>query len=225
MHIGLIGGIGPAATIAYYNRLISAFKEVQKPLQLTIVHADIGVLAANATGRNSAVQAAVFCEHIKQLEGAGCDVACITALTGHFCFTETQQDSKLPLVSAIEPIDRYCEAQGIATLGLLGSPPVLTTHLFQQLHKVETVVPQNNIDELGNAYMDMATTGICSEETRNMFLRAGSQMIEDQAADAVLLAGTDLGLAFDGQSPGYEVIEALEIHVAELLSLATGQAE
>ncbi len=46
-------------------------------------------------------------------------------------------------------------------------------------------------------------------------------MVENQNADAILLAGTDLGLAFDGHDPGYRVIDALALHVAALTDLAT----
>lgn len=151
-------------------------------------------------------------------------MAAITALTGHFCFEETKQISDLPLISAIEPIDQYCKDQGIATLGLLGSPPVLSTHLFRQLQNVRTVVPQSSLDQLGKAYMKMATTGVCSNQVRAGFFEAGAQMIEQQGADAILLAGTDLGLAFDGQSPGFRIVDALDIHVAELLSLASADS-
>jgi aspartate racemase len=40
MHIGLIGGIGPAATDFYYRRLIASFANKKATLELTIVHAD-----------------------------------------------------------------------------------------------------------------------------------------------------------------------------------------
>jgi aspartate racemase len=40
-------------------------------------------------------------------------------------------------------------------------------------------------------------------------------------ADAIVLAGTDLNLAFEGQDPGYPVIDALDVHVAVLADLAT----
>jgi aspartate racemase len=36
MHIGLIGGIGPAATVFYYERMVRAFAAVEQPLHLTI---------------------------------------------------------------------------------------------------------------------------------------------------------------------------------------------
>ena len=44
MHIGLIGGIGPAATDFYYRRLISTFARKKAALELTIVHADTPTL-------------------------------------------------------------------------------------------------------------------------------------------------------------------------------------
>lgn len=44
MHIGLIGGIGPAATDFYYRRLIAAFAARAQPLEVTIVHADTPTL-------------------------------------------------------------------------------------------------------------------------------------------------------------------------------------
>ena len=47
--------------------------------------------------------------------------------------------------------------------------------------------------------------------------------MEQQGAQAVVLAGTDLNLAFDGRDPGYPVIDALDVHVAVLADLATGR--
>jgi aspartate racemase len=219
MHIGLIGGIGPAATVAYYARLVEAFKKVDLPLEVTITHADISVLAANASGNNAQAQAKVFAKHLTQLKGAGCDIAMITALTGHFCFDETQSLSTLPLINGVEVIDRYCEERQIKTLGLLGSPPVLSTHLFGLLKTPRTIVPENDLESLGKAYLEVAISGVCSEENRQKFFKAGAIMVEHQKAEAILLAGTDLGLAFDGHKPGYRVIDALELHIEALVAL------
>ena len=45
-------------------------------------------------------------------------------------------------------------------------------------------------------------------------------MVKEQGAEAVVLAGTDLGLAFAGNDPGYPVVDALAVHVAVLADLA-----
>ena len=65
--------------------------------------------------------------------------------------------------------------------------------------------------------------GTCPPAGRETFLEAGRQMMA-LGAEAIVLAGTDLNLAFDGQDPGYPVIDALDVHVARLADLATGRA-
>lgn len=224
MHIGLIGGIGPAATVAYYTRLVEKFKAAGIPLELTITHADIEVLSHNASTDQRQVQAEVFANHLEKLAAAGSDVGVITALTGHFCFEQTQQLSPIKLLNATEVIDQHCLEQGIKTLGVLGSPPVLHTKLFGLLTSTQIVVPQTEVEELGRAYMELASSGICTDVIRAKFFQAGASMIETQGIEAVLLAGTDLGLVFNGQSPGFKVIDALELHVDALVSLAAKQS-
>ena len=42
-HIGLIGGIGPAATDFYYRKIIAAYAELGLELELTIALSDCGL--------------------------------------------------------------------------------------------------------------------------------------------------------------------------------------
>lgn len=220
MHIGLIGGIGPAATVAYYQRLIDVFGQANVPLQLTIQHADISTLTENAGRLDVDAQTEVFAAHIKSLKGAGCDVVGITALTGHFCMPVLQSVSQLPILSATAAIDAHCARHGIGRLGLLGSPSVLRTHLFGLLQEVETSVPADNTDQIGQTYMEIATNGICTVEQADLFISTGAKMVQARRANAILLAGTDLGLAFDGIEPGYPVIDAMRLHADAFLQLA-----
>lgn len=220
MHIGLIGGIGPAATVAYYRRMVDTFARAETSLRLTVEHADIAVLTDNARQMDGAAQAEAFLVHIDALHRAGCNMVGITALTGHFCLPQLRDLSPLPILSATAVIDAYCERLGIARLGLLGSPTVLKTHLFGQLTVPETIVPVKNPDLLGQTYMELATSGACSQGQANLLIKAGEAMVLDQKADAILLAGTDLGLAFDGADPSYSIIDALALHVDAFLENA-----
>jgi len=54
MHIGLIGGIGPAATDFYYRRLITTFARKNAALELTIAHADTPTLLNNLSKNDAA---------------------------------------------------------------------------------------------------------------------------------------------------------------------------
>ena len=148
--------------------------------------------------------------------------AAITSLGGHFCFDETVARSPLPLVSAVAPLDDFFAAEGIGTVGLLGTRVVMRTKLYGQLRRTRAIALDDEIESLGQLYQDMAVEGFCEAPTRARFLEAGQRLV-DQGAEAVVLAGTDLNLAFDGQETPYRVIDALDVHVALLADLASGQ--
>ena len=224
MHIGLIGGIGVAATVVYYQRLTAAVERMGGKLDLTIVHADVHELIRTNLADDRATQAQTYAKLLHRLKAAGCDCAAITSLGGHFCFEETVAISPLPLVSAVAPLDDYFAAEGLKTVGLLGTRVVMRTRLYGQLSKTRAVALDDETDAIGQTYQDIAVAGQCTASQRGYFLDAGRRMVEHLGAEAIILAGTDLNLAFDGQSPGYRVIDALDVHVDLLARLATGQA-
>ena len=223
MHLGLIGGIGPAATVVYYQRLTELMRQRNSRLELTIVQAHVYDLLENNLADQRDAQAAIYADLITRLKAAGADCAAITSLGGHFCFAETAKISTLPLISAVTPLDDYFAAQGLKRVGLLGTGVVMRTQLYGQLIKTKAIAPDSDLGTLGKLYQDMAVSGTCTDAQRAIFFEEGRKMVEDQGAEAIILAGTDLNLAFDGQhNPGYPVIDALDVHVAVLADLASG---
>ncbi len=84
MHIGLIGGIGVAATVVYYQRLAKAVAAKGRQLDLTIVQADAPTLVKNNREDNRQAQADIYGPLIDRLKAAGAECAAITSLGGHF---------------------------------------------------------------------------------------------------------------------------------------------
>jgi len=223
MHIGLIGGIGVAATVVYYQRLTAAMEARGARLRLTLSHGDVHTLIANNLADLREPQAEIFARQVDELKGAGADVAALTSLGAHYCFDELEARSSLPLVSGVAPLDSYFAAQGLRRIGLLGTRVVMRTRLYCQLHQTEAVALDDEIETVGQTYQDIAVAGACSPAQGQLFLDAGRRMVDEQGAEAIVLAGTDLNLAFDGQQPGYRVIDALDVHVELLARLAAGE--
>ena len=223
LHIGLIGGIGVAATLVYYQRLTSAVTAMGAQLECTIVHAQVSDLLHNNTNDLRQEQAEIYAPLIDRLKAAGCDCAAITSLGGHFCFSETRKLSSLPLVSAVAPLDQYFAQENLGTVGLLGTRVVMRTGLYGQLTHTRHIAPDDT-DLIGQTYTDMAVAGHCTDAQRELFFDA-AQSLTDRGADAIVLAGTDLNLAFDGRPTPYRVIDALDVHVDVLAKLATGRLD
>ena len=223
MHIGLIGGIGVAATVVYYQRLVAAMAARSAgPLGLTIVHGDIRELIQNNLADRRDEQARAFLPLVARLKAAGCDCAALTSLGGHFCVDELAALSPLPIVSGVAPLDAYFAGRGIRRIGLLGTRVVMRTRLYGKLVQTEALALDEETDLIGQAYLDMAVAGVCSPDRRALFFDAGRRLVA-AGAEAIVLAGTDLNLAFDGHDPGYPVVDALDVHVAVLADLAAGR--
>ena len=212
-HIGMIGGIGPAATEFYYRNLVKKIAVAGKTMELTIVHADTAELIGNFQKGANMVQAEVFRRFTERLKAAGCDAVFVTSMAGHFCIEELTAISPLPVWNAIPAIDARFKTDGINRIGLLGTGGVMASKLYGGIKSAEVIVPEEDtFDAVSKEYFAIARAGHCTNEQRSFFFTEGRKLM-NQGADAVMLAGTDLCLAFDGHEPGFPVLDCALIHV------------
>ena len=106
MHIGMIVGIGPAATDFYYRYLISAMARRGHDLQLTMAHADTPTLLRNQTQGNEAAQVAIYLALTQRLMSSGIDCIAVTSIAGHFCIEAFKKVSPVPVIDAAQPRGR-----------------------------------------------------------------------------------------------------------------------
>ena len=223
MHIGLIGGIGPGATEFYYRGLVEAHAAAERPLELTIVQAEARDLVANLTAGDAHAQAAIFLRLVERLAAAGADAAAVTSLGGHFCIAELAAASPLPLIDLVTEMAATLTARGVARVGLLGTRTVMESHIYGAIPTIEVVLPQGaDLDAPHEAYIAMASAGRVTEDQRALFFRLGAELVREQGAEVVVLVGTDLFLAFDGQACGFPVIDCARVHVDALARASLG---
>ncbi len=220
MHIGLIGGIGPAATEFYYRNLVKRHKDAGTAMDLTIVHADVTTLINNFNDRAYDAQTALYMKFVKRLQAAGCDAVAVTSMAGHFCIDQLIAAASLPIINAIPVINEHFSTHGIKRVGLLGTNGVMASKLYGGITSAEVLVPTDDVFErVSEEYFALARTGMCTNKQREFFFSVGQEMIA-RGADAVMLAGTDLCLAFDGFEPGFPVIDSALVHVDAIFEAA-----
>jgi aspartate racemase len=214
MHIGLIGGIGPAATEYYYRGLIDRYRAAGTWPDLTIVNADVRDLGRNLANEDAPAQAEIFARLTRRLQAAGAEAVAVTSMGGHFCAREFAVLSPLPIINAIPAVDAAIKQRGARTVGILGTMMVMRTRLYGGITAAACVVPAGEaMQRVHDAYIAMAGEGRVSDAQRAVFLSAGAQMTREQGADAIMLGGTDLFLAFDDADPGFPLIDCAAIHI------------
>jgi aspartate racemase len=220
MQIGLIGGIGPAATDYYYRRLISAFAAQKSHLDLTIVHADTPTLLNNLNRNDKAAQADIFVRLTQRLAISGASFVAITSIAGHFCRDAFQASSPLPSVDIISEVNRAVGESGLSRVGILGTRTVMDTQFYRGL-TTTTVIPSTEQDtnDVHNAYVTMAASGTATDGQRKVFDRVSRRLLDD-GAEAILLGGTDLALVYDQRTSELPVIDCAGIHVDAIVRRA-----
>jgi aspartate racemase len=217
MHIGLIGGIGPAATEYYYRGLIERHAGSDTPLELTIVHADVRELTRNLANRDAKKQAEIFVRLVRRLAAAGARTAAVTSMAGHFCIRELEAISPLPMLDVIPEVDAAIKRRNLRSVGILGTRTVMETRLYGGILSARVLLPEGEaLEQVHTNYLEMAIAGRVTDSQRRVFFSIGQHLCRGQGAEAVILGGTDLFLAFDGQDCGFPVIDCAKVHIDAL---------
>ncbi len=145
MHIGLIGGIGPAATDLYYRGLISAMRAKGKALEATIVHADSVTLLANFEADDHKAQADIYLKMADRLAVAGADAMAITSIGGHFCIDTLRPLCPLPLLELPAAINADIAARGLRKVGVLSTDTVMETGVYGAVQAAEAIAPEGDV--------------------------------------------------------------------------------
>src|ERR1700727_3551696 len=84
--IGLIGGLGPGATVHYYKKLTAAYARQHLPLDLVMVHAETSRVFEYAEADDREGLASYLSSFIDRLRSAGADLAVVPAVTPPLSF-------------------------------------------------------------------------------------------------------------------------------------------
>ena len=220
MQIGLIGGIGPAATDFYYRSLIEKFASEDADLDMTIVHADASTLVKNLMDDNKDAQVSIYNALTKRLKNAGAECVAITSIAGHFCIEKFFEKSVLPIVDLLSCVRAEVENKGYEKIGILGTKPVMESKFYSVIKSAEIVLPEGDLlEDVHNAYVEMATSGHASEDQKLVFDAACNQFITQNKVDAVMLGGTDLALVYNTNNVDFALVDCAAVHVEELFRL------
>ena len=221
MHIGLIVGIGPAATDYYYRYLISALAQAGQDLTLTMAHADTPTLLRNQAEGNVDAQVEIYLQLTNRLQRSGIEQVAVTSIAGHFCIDAFKALSPVPAINLLDAVKIEMKRRGFKKVGLLGTRVVMESRFYGVLDGVEVIPPAGNLLEVHDAYVSMAAAGIATPEHREVFMRAGKILAGACGCESIMLAGTDLALVFKkDQSPGFEIFNCAEVHAEAIAKVA-----
>ena len=220
MHIGLIGGIGPAVTFLYYNRLFEIASAKNFPLELTVVNCDMSQFLNNFSQDKKENQASIFAGLTDRLQKAGADFVVLPSIGGSFCLNEFMKKSPLPVQDVMTPLRIYMDKYKGKTIGLIGTNKAMNTKIYNFKNEIDWLIPdRQQFNNVHNSYVTLATEGKADKKNTEILISASRSLI-DQGAEAIVLGGTDLFLVFENQELPFDVIDCADIHIQHIANLA-----
>jgi len=226
--IGLVGGMTPESTTAYYQMLIDLGREswddpLHNPVVL-IYSIDLAEMVAHQDVGDGDRVAELLVDALEKLRIAGAEVGALTANTPHVFFDRIQSGTTLPLISIVDTTLDHTRNLGVGRALLLGTNATMTGAMYPDAFTaegIEIVTPGGDDREFINhsIYAELAA-GTVTPELRQQYLEICSRQIEDRAVDAVILGCTEIPLVLRPGDLPVPLIDTAQCHAAALFAHA-----
>jgi aspartate racemase len=216
--IGILGGMGPAATADIYRKIIAA-----TPAQKDQEHIPVIIWAdPRIPDRTEALQGrgpspvAGMVEGLTQLKKSGASFAIIACNTAHAFLPEVQKQIDLPIIHMMDETAAAISAREpkVRKVGLLATSGTIQARVYQEALKrrgLECIVPEPQSQEKIMWVIRQVKAGNTSPEVTST-LREAADALKSSGAQVAVLGCTELPLVLqDGQAslPLVDATEAL----------------
>jgi aspartate racemase len=210
--LGLVGGLGPGATIYYYNGLIAAHKAQGRVARMLIAHADVDHGRPLAEADKLDELAHYLNGFIDATAAGGAEMAAIVAVTPHICAAQLLPLLRIPLIDMVATIAEEIRARGLKRVALFGTRSTVQSRMFGRLG-VDVVMPTpDEIDLINTGYLDVVYDRSTPAGIDRLRELAHTLMRRD-GAEAVLLAGTDLSMVMNEANAGFPTLDCAGVHI------------
>lgn len=228
--VGIVGGIGPESTIAYYRAIIQAFRQrtggTRYP-RIIINSIDASAMLSLLPARRLDELASMLVREVAALANAGADFAFIAANTPHLVFDAVRAGSPIPLISIVEATRDVAVAQGLKRLAVLGTKFTMEATFYQDAFRavgIDVIAPDAADREyVHEKYMTDLFSGDIPPSTRDGIAAVVSRMMHSKHVDGVIVGGTELfPLVEDFRRLGTTVLDTTAIHADAAVDHLTG---
>jgi aspartate racemase len=215
--IGILGGMGPEATIDLFYKIIKFTPAEKDQDHLRIIidnNPKIPDRTAAILGKGKDPLPALQ-ETARNLEKAGADFIIIPCNTAH-CFLPLIQESvKIPILNMIEEAAKETQKKNpsIKKVGLLASIGIYKTEIYHQYFRkfnIEVISPEEKDKEEVMKVIYAVKAGDLSEEIKKNILKIAQKLI-DKRAEAIITGCTEIPLILKEGDVSVPIIDPTQV--------------
>ncbi|MET3682985.1 aspartate racemase [Alkalibacillus flavidus] len=221
--IGIVGGLGPKATIDLYQKIVN-----NTPVNIEQDHLRI-IIDSNpkipcrveAINNNGVSPLPSLIGSSLDLERYGADFLIMPCHTAHYFVDKIEKEIMIPFVSMIDVTIDYLVKNNYSKIGIIGTSALLNTDVYQRklmMNDLDYLTPtQPEIDEVMSNIFEFKRQNTVNE---NHVSRIAKNLLRS-GAQVVLLACTELPFLIEDQLKG-QCIDPTDILALQAIKKAKG---
>lgn len=200
MRLGIIGGLGPLATVRFYELLtiMSHVERDQDHLEILLYsYPQIPDRTAYILDHQKDNPLPYLKNAIKQLDNGNVDYIAIPCITAHYFYDELRTYSMIPIIHLVKEAIAFLKRKSVSKVGIMATDGTLQSGLFQkelvQNHIQYCLPDQDSQRKVMNMIYQGVKKGITDQYDDFMSV---SQNLYHQGAEYIILGCTELSVIY-----------------------------
>ncbi|APJ10528.1 aspartate/glutamate racemase family protein [Bacillus safensis] len=219
--IGIMGGMGPLATIDLMKKIISHTPAIKDQDHLHVIADNYPQIPdrTNAIFVKGEDPTEYMIASAKRLERAGADFILIACNTAHFFLENVQQSTHIPIMNMPLETAKHLNKHHYTSVGLLCTDGTLKTKLYQKAcahHKIDVMTPSEELQKNVMNGIYAVKAGKLSKGESELAL--ASEILINQGAEAIIAGCTEIPLVLRSTN-AVKVIDPTVILAKEAVKL------
>ena len=222
--IGIIGGLAPASTVVYYERIINGYRKIKNDEnypQLFINSINMTEVLDYIANNDYKKLINLLGSEIEKLKIIGSDYIAIASNTPHCVIDELIERTTVPIISIVEETSKYVKNNNLKKVLLTGTIFTMGKDFYKKAfekYNIECIVPNDGEKNIiHNIIFPDLENGIIKEKDKLMFKDICNKIIKAQNIDGIILGCTELPLMIKDSDFEIKVIDTMEIHIKSIL--------
>ena len=221
--IGILGGMSPESTVAYYEYITRSYTErfgdySYPEILIYSVSFQPYVDWPNAERWDLVAQG--LSDAAQRLVASGADLILIATNTMHIVFDQVQASVDVPMLSLLEAVASAIQSQGLSTVGLLGTRFTMEKTFYQDslsLRGISVLVPDARDREFVNQVIyEELVAGQIHDGSRAGYVAVVEKLAE-RGAEGIILGCTEIPLLLREGDVSLPLLDTTAIHAEAAL--------
>ena len=221
--VGIIGGVGPAATSKLFDLIIkNTYAQCDNDHIHIIIDNNTSIpdrTKAILNNTNDPVREIV--KSINKLKQSGADLFAIPCVTAHFYFEEIVNETKINLINIIEEMALLCKKNKINKVGIMATKGTCKAKLFDSFFlKNDIDVFYPNEDELQQLMFIIYKQVKAGVDANPLLMQQYIDRMKKNGVDTIILGCTELPLVFKNGFMNMRFVDSLEVCAKAIIKKA-----